>query len=100
MQARPRCRIIASLQTRIELARTPDSCVAPAMEVVSVAARTVKRPESIPSIRGVFQPAAEISARQVLAIKLFRIRSSVCLAKGRPDPILFALRAFKGLSAP
>ena len=44
------------------------------MEVVSVAARTVKRPESILSIRGVFQPAAEISARQVLAMK----RPKIC----------------------
>ena len=38
------------------------------MEVVSVAARTVKRPESILSIRGVFEPATEISDRQVLAM--------------------------------
>ena len=35
--------------------------------MVCVAARTVKGPESILSIRGVFQPAAESLARQVLA---------------------------------
>ena len=35
--------------------------------MVCVAARTVKRPESN-SIRGVFQPAADISARQVIAL--------------------------------
>ena len=35
--------------------------------MISVAARTVKTPESN-SIRGVFQPAADISARQVLAL--------------------------------
>lgn len=43
-------------RTSTGLTRTPDCCAARFIAVNRVAARTVKRPESI-SVRGVFQPA-------------------------------------------